>query len=91
MLQPAAPWQCLYLRPDPQGHGALRLAGGGTSPVIAAGVAVARILHSQGLTWEQMRLSSAGSADSHTDREYDREANRVNQRVEVIVTADLVK
>lgn len=54
-------------------------------------MAVARVLHSQGLTWEQMRLSSAGSADSHTDREYDREANRVNQRVEVIVTADLVK
>jgi len=21
----SAPWQCLYLRPEPQGHGALRL------------------------------------------------------------------
>ncbi|WP_168194136.1 GNAT family N-acetyltransferase [Altererythrobacter sp. TH136] len=25
VLVPTAPWQCLYLLPDPQGHGALRL------------------------------------------------------------------
>src|SRR3546814_7929280 len=29
----SAPWQCLYLRPDPHGHGALRL----TRPSHAAG------------------------------------------------------
>ena len=27
-----APWQCLYLRPEPHGHGALRLAGAATVP-----------------------------------------------------------
>ncbi len=49
---------------------------------------VARVLQKQGLAWEQIRVSAAGSADRHTGREYDRDADRVNQRVEVIVTAD---
>jgi outer membrane protein OmpA-like peptidoglycan-associated protein len=53
-------------------------------------MAVARVLETQGVTWEQMRVSSAGAVDRQTGREYDRDANRVNQRVEIIVTGDPV-
>jgi outer membrane protein OmpA-like peptidoglycan-associated protein len=51
-------------------------------------MAVARVLETQGVTWEQMRVSSAGANASQTGRVYERDENRVNQRVEIIVTGD---
>jgi outer membrane protein OmpA-like peptidoglycan-associated protein len=50
--------------------------------------AVARVLADQGVSWGQMRISSDGDNNRKVAREYDRDAERANQRVEVIVTGD---
>jgi flagellar motor protein MotB len=49
---------------------------------------VAKVLAEQGVTWEQMRIVACGDNNRRVQREYDREADRGNQRVEVIVTGE---
>jgi outer membrane protein OmpA-like peptidoglycan-associated protein len=49
---------------------------------------VARVLADSGIRWDQMRIGSAGAADRRTGRNYDRDADRANQRVEIIVTGE---
>jgi outer membrane protein OmpA-like peptidoglycan-associated protein len=51
-------------------------------------LAVAKIMAEHGVTWEQMRIVSCGDSNRRVHREYDRDADRANQRVEVIVTGD---
>jgi flagellar motor protein MotB len=52
---------------------------------------VAKVLAEQDVKWTQMRVSSAGDNERKAGREYDREAERANQRVEVIVTGEQAK
>jgi flagellar motor protein MotB len=51
-------------------------------------VAVANVLVSKGVRWEQLRLVACGDNERNARRQYDRDADRVNQRVEVIITGD---
>lgn len=51
-------------------------------------MAVAQGLVSQGVRWEQIRIVACGDNERNAKREYDRDADRLNQRVEVIVTND---
>ncbi|MEX2218633.1 MAG: flagellar motor protein MotB [Phycisphaerales bacterium] len=51
-------------------------------------LAVARELVAQGVQWSQIRLVACGDNERRGKREYDREADRQNQRVEVIVSGD---
>lgn len=50
--------------------------------------AVAEQLVAQGVRWEQLRLAAAGDNERNVSRTYDREEDRSNQRVEVIVTRE---
>ena len=49
---------------------------------------VAKVLADSGVRWEHMRIGSAGTANRKTAREYERDADRANQRVEIIVTGE---
>jgi flagellar motor protein MotB len=51
-------------------------------------LAVAQVLVAQGVRWDQIRLVACGDNERNAKRQYDREADRVNQRVEVIVTGE---
>ncbi|MCC6677396.1 MAG: OmpA family protein [Phycisphaerales bacterium] len=50
--------------------------------------AVAEQLVAQGVRWEQLRLGAAGDNERKVSRTYDREEDRGNQRVEIIVTKE---
>lgn len=50
--------------------------------------AVADQLVAQGVRWEQLRLAAAGDNERKVSRTYDREEDRGNQRVEIIVTKE---
>lgn len=50
--------------------------------------AVAEQLVAQGVKWEQLRLAAAGDNERKVSRTYDRDEDRGNQRVEVIVTKE---
>lgn len=52
--------------------------------------AVAEVLVGQGLPWEQVRLVSCGDHERVVGRSYEREEDRSNQRVEVVVTEELL-
>lgn len=49
-------------------------------------LAVARVLVEQGVRWEQLRLVACADGERLTGRVYTREADRSNQRVEVVMT-----
>ncbi|HRJ49344.1 MAG: OmpA family protein [Phycisphaeraceae bacterium] len=53
-------------------------------------MAVAQALAVQGVPWRQMRLVSCGDSERAVARTYDRELERQNQRVEVILTRDVL-
>ena len=50
--------------------------------------AVAHALADAGVSWEQMRVTACGVNERNVERSYDREADRLNQRVEVVVTGE---
>lgn len=50
--------------------------------------AVAQALVAQGVRWEQIRLIACGDNERNAKRQYDRDADRVNQRVEIVVTGE---
>lgn len=50
--------------------------------------AVAEQLVAQGVKWEQLRLGAAGDNERKVSRTYDRQEDRGNQRVEIIVTKE---
>lgn len=54
-------------------------------------LAVARVLAGQGVRWEHMRVISCGANERQAPREYERHADRINQRVEVVVTGEPVR
>ena len=53
-------------------------------------MAVAHALAARGVRWEQMRVVACGDTERVVARSYDREQDRANQRVEVIMTRDVV-
>ncbi|MDX2146311.1 MAG: flagellar motor protein MotB [Planctomycetota bacterium] len=53
-------------------------------------VAVGRALVENGVRWEQLRIAAASDNDRVVGRAYDRAADRANQRVEIIVTGELM-
>ncbi|MFN0132793.1 MAG: OmpA family protein [Phycisphaerales bacterium] len=53
-------------------------------------VSVANALVAGGLRWEQLRVVSCGDHERQTQRTYDRDADRSNQRVEIIVTGETI-
>lgn len=56
----------------------------------ARAAAVAQALVAGGLKWEQLRVVSCGDHERQVQRTYDRDADRRNQRVEIIVTGETV-
>jgi outer membrane protein OmpA-like peptidoglycan-associated protein len=54
----------------------------------ARALAVARVLTQNGVAWSQVRLTACGDSERNIARDYDRDNDRLNQRVEVIVTGD---
>ncbi len=53
-------------------------------------MAVAQALAVQGVSWRQMRVVACGDSERMVARTYDRDQERQNQRVEVILTKDVV-
>jgi outer membrane protein OmpA-like peptidoglycan-associated protein len=53
-------------------------------------MAVANAMVDGGITWETLRVSAMGDASRIVPRARDRESDRTNQRVEVIVTNDTI-
>lgn len=53
-------------------------------------MAVANAMVEGGITWESMRVSAMGDASRLVPRARDRDSDRSNQRVEVIVTNDTI-
>ncbi|GMV24107.1 MAG: hypothetical protein AMXMBFR58_01380 [Phycisphaerae bacterium] len=53
-------------------------------------MAVAQALSVQGVPWAQMRVVACGDTERAVARTYDRELERQNQRVEVILTRDVM-
>ena len=51
-------------------------------------MAVAEALVEQGVRWQQIRTVSCGDNEQTAKRQYERDADRVNQRVEVVVTGE---
>lgn len=51
---------------------------------------VAKTMVEAGLKWENMRVTANGDADRIIPRAFDREQDRTNQRVELIVTDELI-
>jgi outer membrane protein OmpA-like peptidoglycan-associated protein len=51
-------------------------------------MAVAEVLVEQGVRWQQVRTVSCGDNEQNAKRQYDRDADRVNQRVEIVVTGE---
>ncbi len=54
----------------------------------ARATAVAEQLVAQGVKWEQLRLGAAGDNERKVGRTYDRDQDRTNQRVEIIMTKE---
>lgn len=54
----------------------------------ARAVAVAEVLVSSGLKWEQIRIVACGDNERKAGREYDRDLDRQNQRVNVTPTSE---
>jgi flagellar motor protein MotB len=54
----------------------------------ARALAVAEVLAEQGVLPGQMRIAASGDNERNVARDYDRDNDRMNQRVEVIVTND---
>lgn len=50
-------------------------------------LAVARVLVSEGIRWDQLRIVSCGVSERKVERTYD-DADRLNQRVDVVPTGD---
>jgi len=53
-------------------------------------MAMANAMVEGGITWETMRVSAMGESSRIVPRARDRESDRTNQRVEVIVTNDTI-
>ena len=53
-------------------------------------MAVAQILTQSGVKWEQLRLVACGDSDRLVKRAYDPEGDSANQRVEIVVTKELL-
>lgn len=53
-------------------------------------MAVAQALAAQGVPWQQMRIVACGDSERTVARTYDRNEERQNQRVEVILTKDMM-
>lgn len=53
-------------------------------------MAVAQALAAQGVPWQQMRVVACGDSERTVARTYDRNEERQNQRVEVILSKDVV-
>ncbi|MCC6661216.1 MAG: OmpA family protein [Phycisphaerales bacterium] len=49
-------------------------------------MAVARVLVAKGVSWQQLRLVSAGDGERKIERSFDRASDALNQRAEVVVT-----
>ena len=49
-------------------------------------MAVAQALAAQGVSWQQIRLVACGDAERRIERSFDRAADAINQRVDVVVT-----
>lgn len=54
----------------------------------ARAVAVAEVLVATGLKWEQIRIVACGDNERKAGREYDRDLDRLNQRVNVTPTSE---
>jgi flagellar motor protein MotB len=53
------------------------------------GVAAARVLVENGVAWRNLRIVSCGDNDRVVARTFDRDQDRANQRVELVVTNDV--
>jgi flagellar motor protein MotB len=50
--------------------------------------AVAHALADTGVAWDQMRIVACADHERNVDRSYDRDADRLNQRVEIVLTGE---
>lgn len=56
----------------------------------ARAMAVAQAMAQRGLRWSQMRIVACGDTDRVVGRAYDSKQDAANQRVEIVVTKDLI-
>lgn len=68
----------------------LRQPEKGMSLGYSRSLAVARVLVAQGVKWEQIRIVACGDNERKVPRIYDQEADRENQRVNIVPTGEPV-